>query len=298
MQEQRLPLVNNDDGIWGEVLNQYIGKEHYNGDLDLNPATSENGGHQHVTLQPGTATAGTAPLRFTNGTLLSAPAPGAIEYNSDRFYITQVINSITNRRVIAAYDDTSGAAGDIYYRDSVGNFTRLPIGTTTGSVLNVNSSSLPVWGPAIDATATASTIVQRNASANIVTNNVIDGYVATATSGGTTTLDVNSAFKQRFTGATTQTVVMPDVSTLVVGQRWHIANSSTGADASGAITVQSSGLNTIVVLPAGSYVILTCVSLTGTGPGSWSYDQSTSHITVSKTQPTLAVYGDIWIDIN
>lgn len=297
MQEQRLPLVNNDDGIWGDVLNQYIGKEHYNGDLDLNPATSENGGHQHVTLQPGTATAGTAPLRFITGTPLSSPEPGAIEYNSDRFYITQVINSITNRRVVAAYDDTSGAEGDIYYRDSVGNFTRLPIGTTAGSVLNV-SGGLPVWGPAVASAATASTIVQRDAGANITVNNVIDGYVATATSATTTTLGVNSAYKQRFTGSTTQTVVMPDVSTLVVGQQWHIANSSTGADASGAITVQSSGLNTIVVLPAGSYVILTCVSLTGTGPGSWSYDQSTSHITVSKTQPTLAVYGDIWIDTN
>lgn len=83
MAEQRLPVVDGDDGIWGEVLNQYISKEHYNSGAD----NSDNGGHQNITIRPGTTSAGTAPLKFTSGSLLSTPESGTIEYLSNRFYI-------------------------------------------------------------------------------------------------------------------------------------------------------------------------------------------------------------------
>jgi len=142
MAEQRLPIVDNDDGIWGDVLNQYIGKEHYNDDIDLNQATSENGGHQHITLQPGTATAGTAPLKFMSGTLLGTREAGAIEFQTDKLYFTQT--TTTTRKTVAAYDDASGAAGDIYYRDSGGNFVRLAVGSPT-HILTVSGGNLPSW---------------------------------------------------------------------------------------------------------------------------------------------------------
>jgi hypothetical protein len=103
MEEQRLPIVNSDDGLWGDILNQYIGKEHYNGDTDLNQATSENGGHQHVTLQPGTTSAGTAPLKFMTGPLMTAAEPGAVEFLADRLYYTQTTGA--TRKTIAAVDD-------------------------------------------------------------------------------------------------------------------------------------------------------------------------------------------------
>ena len=136
---QRLPIVNSDDGAWGDILNQFLGKEHYDGDANTGGG-STNGGHQTITIQPGTATAGTAPLKFTAGTLLATKEAGAVEFNSDRLYIT---TSTPTRKTIAAYDDASGATGDIHYRDSSGNFVRLGIGSTN-DVLTV-SGGLPSW---------------------------------------------------------------------------------------------------------------------------------------------------------
>lgn len=44
----------------------------------------------YITLAAGTATAGTAPLKFTNGTALATPEAGSIEFHNERFYITNV----------------------------------------------------------------------------------------------------------------------------------------------------------------------------------------------------------------
>jgi len=137
---QRLPIVNSDDGVWGDIIRQYLMKEHYNDDTD-NPV---NGGHQKITVRAGTATAGTAPLRFTSGTLLSSAESGAVEFNGDNLYFT--ITTGTIRKKVAIYDDASGATGDLYYRDSSGNFVRLPPGAT-GKTLRV-SGGLPTWGDA------------------------------------------------------------------------------------------------------------------------------------------------------
>ena len=93
------------------------------------------------------------------------------------------------------------------------------------------------------------------------------GYATTATAAGTTTLTLISARNQRFTGVTTQTVVMPVVSTLALGNKWKLQNKSTGA-----LTVNSSGGNLIISIPAGYTYELTCILVTGTTSASWDYD--------------------------
>lgn len=140
MADQRLPIVDGDDGEWGEILNQYVEKEHYNTGTN----NAANGGHKTITIRPGTASAGTAPLKFNSGTLLTSPEAGAMEFYGDRLYQTVTTGAV--RKTIAMYDDSSGATGDIYYRDSSGNFTRLGIGSTD-QVLKV-AGGLPVWGSA------------------------------------------------------------------------------------------------------------------------------------------------------
>lgn len=135
--QQRLPIVNSDDGLWGDIIRQYIMKEHFNDDTD----NAANGGHKTVTIRAGTATAGTAPLKFSSGTLLSAAEAGAVEFNTDSLYFT--ITTGTVRKKVALYDDSSGATGDLYYRDSSANFVRLPVGST-GKTLRV-SGGLPAW---------------------------------------------------------------------------------------------------------------------------------------------------------
>lgn len=119
-------------------------------------------------------------------------------------------------------------------------------------------------GTGIATAATASTLALRDANGNVSAAAFVEGYTTTATAAGTTTLTVASNYNQFFTGSTTQTVTMPVTSTLVLGQQWLIVNQSTAA-----VTVQSSGSNSIVVVAAGTSAMLTCILITGTSAASW-----------------------------
>lgn len=107
-------------------------------------------------------------------------------------------------------------------------------------------------------TGTAGTAVWVRADIN-------DGYTTTATAAGTTTLTILSTYWQYFTGTTTQTVVMPVANTLAAGMTWEFVNNSTGA-----VTIQSSGLNTITTLAAGESAKITCILNSGTSAASWN----------------------------
>lgn len=109
-------------------------------------------------------------------------------------------------------------------------------------------------------------VVHNGSTAGGFPQELAPGYATTATAAGTTTLTAASARNQYFTGATTQTVVLPVVSTLVAGtSRFRIVNNSTGN-----VTVQSSGGNTILVLAPGAEVEFVCILITGTTAASWS----------------------------
>jgi len=105
-----------------------------------------------------------------------------------------------------------------------------------------------------------------NLNANLNANNFIAGYSTNVTTGGTTTLTIQSAQQQEFTGTLGQTVVMPVVSTLDVGIVYYILNSSTQS-----IVVNSSGGNLIVTVSPNEEIKLTCISLSGTDASSWQY---------------------------
>jgi len=170
MYPQRLPLVNSDDGTWGNIIRQYLMAQHYNDDTN-NPL---NGSHQKVTIVAGTATAGTAPLKFTSGTVLATPEAGAVEFNADALYFT--ITTGTVRKRVAIYDDSAGANGDMYYRDSSGNFVRRAIGTA-GQYMRV-SGGVPTW---VD-----STFATSSKTANYTVSSSDTVVFADATSGNIT----------------------------------------------------------------------------------------------------------------
>lgn len=166
-------------------------------------------------------------------------------------------------------------------------------GGTTGSGAVVLGTAPTIATPVLNGTptgtgvataATASTLALRDANGNLTTVNVLEGYTTTATAAGTTTLTVASNYLQFFTGVTTQTVVMPVTSTLVLGQEWLIVNQSTGA-----VTINSSGGNAIVVLAAGTAALVTTILLTGTSAASWAFTYygdvvaSGKKLTVSNT---------------
>jgi hypothetical protein len=91
-----------------------------------------------------------------------------------------------------------------------------------------------------------------------------DAYTTTATAAGTTTLTVNSARIQFFTGVTTQTVTLPVASTLELGFEFVVVNNSTGV-----VTVNSSGANAVLAMVAGSRATFTCILTSGTSAASW-----------------------------
>jgi hypothetical protein len=170
---QRLPIVNSDDGVWGDIIRQWLKKEHYDDGSD-NP---ENGGHQKITVRAGTSAAGTAPIKLNSGTLMTAAEAGAIEFNTDSLYFT--ITTGTQRRKVALYDDSAGATGDLYYRNGSGYFTRLPIGSE-GQALSVVSGS-PTWADAASPTLNTAT---KTSSYTVGTSDTV--IFADATSGNVT----------------------------------------------------------------------------------------------------------------
>jgi len=119
-------------------------------------------------------------------------------------------------------------------------------------------------------------------------DNIKMGYASTATAAGTTTLTATSGKQQRFTGSTTQTVVLPLTSTLAAGVSYEIENSSTGA-----ITVNSSGGNLVATVPAGTTMNITCVGTALTTAADWDAEYyafatvTGSGSVVLSTSPTL-----------
>lgn len=138
---QRLPTVNGDDGAWGDILNQFLAKEHYNTGLD----DVANGGHKNVTLQPGTATAGTAPLKFTSGALLGTAEAGALEYLTDTFYIRGT-DKLSVANIKPAIDSTTAigvfkADGSTNVLDVDTTNGYLGIGTTPAQKLDIKNGA-------------------------------------------------------------------------------------------------------------------------------------------------------------
>lgn len=117
----------------------------------------------------------------------------------------------------------------------------------------------------------------------------IPGRDTTATAAGTTTLTNLSKGVQVFTGATTQTVTLPVVTTLpTLGFGYLIINDSTGA-----VTVNSSGANAVQVIAANSRAFITCILLTGTTAASWASTYTSNNLTIgpaSSTDEAIARY--------
>jgi hypothetical protein len=268
---QRLPIVNSDDGVWGDILLQYLKKEHYD---DGNPSgNAANGGHQFITIRAGVATSGGAPLKFTSGTLLTTPETGALEFAGDYAYITDT--SGPTRRKIAAYDDTGSATGDIYYRNGSGYFTRLGIGSSN-TMLKV-SSGIPAWSSTISGATidNSNTITVKDANFTLQDD-------------GDTTKQMQFQLSGITTG-TTRTLTVPDASgTLAlasnIGMLQPVQGMTLGTETftiSGGSVTQINGTTINGFTPAigDRILIANAPATTGVGTG---YSMT--------TQPTNGIY--------
>jgi len=95
------------------------------------------------------------PASPTDGQSYASDSGGTYVWDSDKTKWSRAVGpayatltgtqTLTNKTLTSpTINITSDAKGDIYYRDSDGNFTRLAIGSTD-QVLKV-SSGLPSWG--------------------------------------------------------------------------------------------------------------------------------------------------------
>jgi len=208
-----------------------------------------------------TPTLGVATATTVNKVTLTAPATGSTLTIADGKTLT-ANNSLT----LAGTDGTTmtfpSTTATIARTDAANTFTGVQ--TMTSPAITTPAITGLATGSGVASAATASTIATRDVNANLTANNVLSGFATTATAAGTTTLTVSSPQLQYFTGSTTQTVQMPVASTVVQGQSWTVVNQS-----SGAVTVNSSGSNSILVVAAGNTGIITDVLTSGTSAASW-----------------------------
>ena len=99
---------------------------------------------------------------------------------------------------------------------------------------------------------------------NLAVNKIVSGVTTITSSAGTTVLDAASTYYQVVVGTTTQTIQLPDATTLLNGTTFIIDNDSTGN-----VTVIDNASATLDVIPAGgiSYLYL---SNNSTVAGSWT----------------------------
>lgn len=98
----------------------------------------------------------------------------------------------------------------------------------------------------------------------------LNGFTTTSTAAGTTALTNTSTSYQIFTGSTTQTITLPDTSTLATGWFFEIQNNSTGAltvNSSTAVSIVAAGL-----FSSGTTIRFTCISVADNTAASWDYE--------------------------
>ncbi len=248
------------------------------------------------------ATSGNISIDYTNGQSASGSTKGFVSstdwttFNNKQPQINGT-GFVKATGTTISYDNSTYLTGNqsITLSGDISGTGSTAITTTIGAAKVTNSmlagsidltskvtGTLPVanGGTGVTASSGASSVMLRDANQNTLINNIVTAQASTATAAGTTTLTVSSAPKQFFTGTTTQTIVLPVVSTLPLGHTFTIVNNSTGI-----VTVQSSGSNVIQAMAANSTLREECISTSGTGTASWS-----SLYTVSNPMTT---WGDI-----
>lgn len=238
-----------------------------------------------LTIPGATITGSTASL--TSGQV--AAVPSAATDLTNKSYVDSLFNS--------GVQSITGTTNQVIASSPTGNVTlSLPQDIATGSSPTFSnltlSSPLPKASggtgvTSVTTTPTASEFAGWDVNSNLRANNFIEGFATTATSGGTTTLTVASAGIQEFTGALTQTVVMPVTTTLIAGHQFIIINNS-----SGNLTINSSGGNLILTMAANTTAFITCVVASGTGAASWNasymFDQGAGVLSITGTANQIA----------
>ena len=152
------------------------------------------------------------------------------------------------------------------------------LGTVSSGTWQGTTVGVAYGGTGVTSSSGANSVVLRDANQNVTANNFIGAYNVITAAGTTTTLTTASAYYQRISGSTTQTIKLPDATTMANGQGFTFDN-----DSSGAVSIIDNASGAIDTVPSGGYSIL-FVESNATSAGSWgkyallpaSYDFSTT----------------------
>ncbi len=224
-------------------------------------------------------TVGTTTLQFTRSGGATVAADGtSIVQSGNTFIRAALTGDVTATQ---GSNSTTIAANAV----TLAKMAQLATGKVIG---NLSGSTADPAAVSAVATATASTVVARDSNANIKNNSTASAVATTATAAGTTTLTVGSAQFQQFTGSTTQTVVLPDATTLVTGQSFIISNQS-----SGALQVNANGgggVRTIAALTTAVITLIAAGSAAGRERTTATAMLSTSNF-VTRETPAGSING-------
>ena len=179
--------------------------------------------------------------------------------------------------------------------DSSGNVTAL--GTVSSGTWQGSTVAVAYGGTGVTSSSGATSVVLRDTNSNITGNNFLAGYNVITAAGTTTVLTVGSAYYQRISGSLTQTIQLPDATTLVNGQGFTFDN-----DSSGTVTIVDNASTTIDTVPSGAYSYI-FVESNATSAGSWgkyalipaSYDFSTTTANFGTATITNATWNGVTI---
>ena len=137
------------------------------------------------------------------------------------------------------------------------------LGTITSGTWQGSTIGVAYGGTGVTSSSGANSVVLRDANANITFNNFTSGFTAVTAAAGTTVLTVASTRTQVLIGSTTQTIQLPDATTLQIGQSFIFVNNS-----SGALTITNNASATIDIVPPGGAAQLGATSI-ATSAGTW-----------------------------
>jgi hypothetical protein len=168
--------------------------------------------------------------------------------------------------------------------------TRSAAGVLAVEGVNVVTTDGALGTPASGTLTNCTGLPSAGVASTLSGKTFISGSASTATAAGTTTLSISDAQVQVFTGSTTQIVKLPTTS-VVAGQTWTVINNS-----SGAVTVQSSGANALVILASSKYGTFTAAVDTPTTAANWRVSSPTDGLSVSSiaqrdSNGWIAAYG-------